>query len=132
VLKALDAAGPIYAFELVLERIPEAKRKGGGKARARLELSPFMPLGRDFAFVVAEEVTAGDLTRAVAGADKALIADARVFDVFRGPSVGDGRKSLAVEITIQPRERTLTEAEIEQLSARVIEAAGKLGATLRA
>ena len=77
-------------------------------------------------------MAAGDLTRAVAGADKALIQDVRVFDVYRGQGVGEGRKSVAIEVVIQPRETTLTDKDIEALSARVVAAAAKTGATLRA
>jgi phenylalanyl-tRNA synthetase beta chain len=95
-------------------------------------LSPFMPLTRDFAFVVARQTPAGDLSRAVAGADRALIASARVFDVYEGKGVTEGEKSVAVEVTIQPRERTLADADIEALSAKIITAAAKaVGAKLR-
>ena len=90
-----------------------------------------MPLSRDFAFVVEEARPAGDLVRAVAGADKALVADARVFDVYRGAGVPEGSKSVALEVLIQPRERTLSEAEIEALSAKVVAAAAKAGGRLR-
>ena len=90
-----------------------------------------MPLTRDFAFVADETLAAGDLVRAVAGADKALIAEVRVFDVYRGPGVPDGSRSIALEVVIQPREATLSETEIDALSARVVAAAEKLGARLR-
>jgi phenylalanyl-tRNA synthetase beta chain len=131
VLKAIDVEGPIYGFEVWLEAIPEPKRKAT-KTRPALELSSLMPLSRDFAFVVAESVAAGDLVRTVQGADKALIAGARVFDVYAGPGVPAGSKSLAVEVTIQPREATLTDAEIEALSAKIVNAADKaVGAKLR-
>jgi phenylalanyl-tRNA synthetase beta chain len=131
VLKALDVDGPMMGFELNLDALPEAKRKAT-KTRAALELSPLMPLSRDFAFLVAAEVAAGDLTRAVAGADKALIAEARVFDVYQGQGVPEGSKSLAVEVIVQPREKTLTDAEIEALSTRIVQAAEKaVGARLR-
>jgi phenylalanyl-tRNA synthetase beta chain len=91
-----------------------------------------MPLRRDFAFVVDETVAAGDLVRAVAAADKALIAGVWVFDVYQGPGVAHGKKSLAVEVTIQPTDHTLTDTEIEALSARVVAAAEKaVGAKLR-
>jgi phenylalanyl-tRNA synthetase beta chain len=131
VLKALDVAGPILAFELNVDALPEGKRKAV-KTKAALSLSPHMPLTRDFAFVVEEAVAAGDLIKAVAGADKALIAQARVFDVYRGPGLGEGVKSLAVEILVQPQDHTLGEAEIEQLSAKVVAAAAKaVGAKLR-
>ena len=131
VLKALDVAGPVYAFEVRLEAVPEPRRKSASKARAPLALSPLMPLRRDFAFTAPEALPAGDLVRAVAGADKALIAGARVFDVYRGPGVAEGEKSLAVEVEVQPRAATLTEPEIEALSVRVVAAAAKAGARLR-
>ena len=81
--------------------------------------------------MVDEAAAAGDLTRAVAGADKVLIQDVRVFDVYRGQGVGEGRKSVAIEVVIQPRETTLTDKDIDALSAKVVAAAGKIGATLR-
>jgi phenylalanyl-tRNA synthetase beta chain len=131
VLKALDTPGPVYAFEIWLETIPEPKKKAV-KTRPAVALSPLMPLTRDFAFVVAQDTAAGDVVRAVQSADRALITGARVFDVYRGPGVEQGRKSVAVEITIQPRDKTLTEPEIEALSAKVIAAAAKtVGAILR-
>lgn len=132
ILKALDVEGPVLGFELVLDNVPEPKKKAT-KTKPALELSALMPLSRDFAFVVDEQVAAGDLTKAVAGADKALIGEARVFDVYRGPGVPEGSKSVAVEILVQPREKTLTDAEIEALSAKVVAAAEKAtGAKLRA
>lgn len=129
-LKALDADGPMLAFEMVLDAVPEPRGKAG-KARGAANLSALMPLTRDFAFVVEDGRPAGDLVRAVAGADKTLIAEVRVFDVYRGPGVPEGMKSVALEVVVQPREATLTEAEIEALSAKVVAAAGKVGATLR-
>ena len=131
ILKALDADGPMLAFEVALDAIPEPKRKGV-KTKAALELSPLMPLKRDFAFVVAADTPAGDLVRPILGADKALIADARVFDVYAGTGVPEGMKSVAVEVVVQPREKTLTDAEIEGLSSRIVAAAEKaVGAKLR-
>jgi len=131
VLKTLDAAGPLYAFELNLDALPEPKKKAV-KTKPALELSPLMPLRRDFAFVVAADVPAGEVVRPIIGADKQLIADARVFDVYQGPGVPDGSKSVAVEVTVQPRDKTLTEAEIDALSAKIVAAAEKaVGAKLR-
>jgi len=131
VLKAIDADGPMLAFELSLDAIPEPKKKGV-KTKAALELSPLMPLKRDFAFLVPAATPAGDLVRPIVGADKALIADARVFDVYAGQGVPEGMKSVAVEVLVQPREKTLTDGEIEGLSARVVAAAEKaVGAKLR-
>ena len=120
-----------YGFEIWLEAIPEPKRSAI-KTRPALELSPLMPLSRDFAFVVADDKAAGDLVRAIQGADKALIASARVFDVYTGAGVPEGSKSLAVEVSIQPVDHTLTEAEIDALSGRIVAAAEKaVGAKLR-
>jgi len=131
VLKDLDADGPMLAFELNLDAIPEPKKKAT-KTRQALELSPLMPLSRDFAFLVTAETPAGEVVRPILGADKALIADARVFDVYQGQGVPDGMKSVAVEVTVQPREKTLTDPEIEALSARIVAAAEKaVGAKLR-
>jgi phenylalanyl-tRNA synthetase beta chain len=131
VLKALDASGPMLGFELFVESVPEPKKKAI-KTKSALDLSPLMPLSRDFAFLAPADKAAGDLVKAVAGADKALIAGVRVFDVYQGAGVPEGQKSIAVEVTIQPREKTLADAEIEALSARIVAAAAKAGATLRA
>jgi phenylalanyl-tRNA synthetase beta chain len=130
VLKALDAEAPMLAFEIVLDAVPEPRGQKS-KTRGPARLTNLMPLTRDFAFVVEDGKAAGELVRAVAGADKALIADVRVFDVYRGAGVAEGMKSVALEVVIQPVEATLTEAEIEALSAKVVAAAGKVGATLR-
>ncbi|PZO06001.1 MAG: phenylalanine--tRNA ligase subunit beta [Alphaproteobacteria bacterium] len=131
VLKALDADGPMLAFEIVLDAVPEPR---GAKAKTRgpAQLANLMPLSRDFAFVVEDGKAAGDLVRAVAGADKALITDVRVFDLYRGQGVAEGHASVGLEVMIQPREATLTEAEIEALSAKIVAAAAKTGAVLRA
>ncbi|PVM94009.1 phenylalanine--tRNA ligase subunit beta [Caulobacter endophyticus] len=131
VLKALDVAGPVYGFEIVLEAIPEPKKKAV-KTKAAFTPSALMPLTRDFAFVADKAKAAGDLVKAAAGADKALIASARVFDVYEGPGVPEGSKSVAIEVLVQPREATLTDAEIEALSAKVVAAVEKAGGKLRA
>lgn len=132
ILKALDAEGPMLAFEINLDAVPEPKKRGGVKTKAALEFSPLMPLTRDFAFVVGADTPAGDLVRPILGADKQLIADVRLFDVYQGPGVPEGSKSVAVEVVVQPREKTLTDAEIEALSARIVAAAEKaVGAKLR-
>ena len=130
VLKALDVDGPVFGFEVWVEAIPEPKKKGV-KTRPALDLPDLMPLSRDFAFLVDKDRPAGDLVKAIAGADKALIAGVRVFDVYEGKGVPEGQKSLAVEVTIQPREKTLTDAEIEALSGAIVAAAEKAGAKLR-
>jgi phenylalanyl-tRNA synthetase beta chain len=130
-LKTLDVEGPVFAFEIRLEAIPDAKKKAV-KTKAALSLSPFMPLTRDFAFVVPRDTAAGEVARAAVSADRSLIASARVFDVYEGAGVPEGSKSVAVEVTVQPRERTLTDADIEALSAKIVAAAAKaVGAKLR-
>jgi len=132
VLKAMDADGPVIAFEAFLDRIPAGKKKPA-KTRPALNASELLPLSRDFAFVVDESVTAAALLKAVRGAEKKLIADVALFDVYQGKGVPDGKKSLAVEVTLQPREKTLTDEEIEAISARIIAQVEKAtGGVLRA
>ena len=129
--KALDGPGPVFGFEVWLEAIPEPKKRSV-KTKPALALSSLMPLTRDFAFVVTADTAAGELIRAVQSADRGLISGARVFDVYEGPGVAEGKKSVAVEVTVQPRDKTLSEAEIEALSERIVAAAGKTtGAILR-
>jgi len=131
VLAALDVAGPIYAFEVWVEAIPEPKKKAV-KTKAALALSALMPLARDFAFVVDRDTAAGDVVRAVQSADRTLVAGVRVFDVYEGSGVPEGKKSVAVEVTVQPRDKTMADAEIEALSAKIVGAASKaVGAVLR-
>ena len=130
VLKALDADGPMLAFEIVLDAVPEP-RGAKSKTRGAASLANLMPLTRDFAFVVEDGKATGDLVRAVAGADKALIAEVRVFDIYRGTGVPEGMKSVALEVEVQPVDATLTDADIEALSSKVVAAATKVGATLR-
>jgi phenylalanyl-tRNA synthetase beta chain len=114
----MDLDGPAAGFELFLEAIPAPRRKGSTKPP--LEITDLQPVRRDFAFVLAADVLAGDVIRAAQGADKALIADVSVFDIFEGPSLGEGRKSLAIEVTLQPREKTLTDEQIDAVSSRII------------
>jgi phenylalanyl-tRNA synthetase beta chain len=131
VLAALDVAGPIVGFEIVLDDIPAPKSKAT-KARARLDLPDYMPLQRDFAFIVDSGVQAGDIVRAAQNADKTLIGEIIVFDVYAGQGVPDGKKSVAVTATIQPREKTLTDTEIEALASKIVaDVAKKTGAVLR-
>lgn len=130
VLKALDADGPMLGFEIVLDAVPEP-RGAKSKTRGPAHLANLMPLTRDFAFVVEDGKAVGDLVRAVVGADKALISDVRVFDIYRGAGVPDGMKSVALEVVIQPVEATLTEDGIEALSAKIMAAVGKAGGVLR-
>ncbi len=132
VLKAMDAKGPMVGCEVFLDRVPAPKRRKAGTARPKLDLAPLHPVGRDFAFVLDAGVKASDLIRAVKAADKALISDVRVFDLFEGGGLGEGRKSLAVNVVLQPVEKTLTDAEIEAVAARVVAGVEKAtGGTLR-
>ena len=131
VLAAFDVAGPVAALEVDLDAIPEPRRKPT-RAKPALKLSDLMPVSRDFAFVVDRDVPAAAILRAARGADKALIADASVFDAFEGSYVGEGRKSVAIAVTLQPQERTLTDEEIDKVSAAVVAAIEKAtGGTLR-
>ncbi|MCT8970837.1 phenylalanine--tRNA ligase subunit beta [Microbaculum marinisediminis] len=130
-LSALDADGPMVAFEILLDAIPVPKAKPT-KARPALDASDLMPVRRDFAFVVDSDVKAGAIVRAARGADKALITGVSVFDVFTGASLGEGRKSVAIEVTLQPRDKTLTDEEIDSVGKAIVAAVEKAtGATLR-
>ncbi|MCA0434731.1 MAG: phenylalanine--tRNA ligase subunit beta [Proteobacteria bacterium] len=127
VLAEMDVKGPLVAFEVVLNAIPAPRQKG--TAKPALSLSGLMPLSRDFAFVVEDKVQAAELVKAARGVDKVLITEASVFDVFR---LTDGKTSLALEVTLQPRERTMTDEDIEAISAKIVAAVSKAtGATLR-
>lgn len=131
ILKALDIDGPVVAFEIFLDAIPEPKSKAS-RTRPLLRASSLQPVERDFAFVVDDDVPAEKVLRAVKGADKALITGADVFDVYRGGNVGDGKKSLAVSVTLQPVDATLTDEQIEKVAGAVVQAVAKAtGGTLR-
>ena len=130
-LEALDAEGPLVAFEVILERLPEPKAKAT-RAKPALELSPFHPVERDFAFVVERSVKAADVVRAAQSADRKLISGVTVFDVYEGPGIEPGKKSIAIAVTLQPRERTMTDAEIEALADKIVAEVGKrTGGVLR-
>ncbi len=131
VLKALNLDGAHVGFEIRVDLLPSPKAKSG-KSKGALMISNLMPLTRDFAFLLAADASSGDLVRAIKGADKVLIGDAQVFDVYTGAGVPEGQKSLAIEVTITPTDKTLTEPEIDALSSKIITAAQKAGATLRA
>lgn len=131
ILEALDIEGPVVGFELVLDKIPEAKAKAT-RVKPLLDLSPFQPVERDFAFVVARSVASGDLVKAAAGVDRKLITGVNVFDVYEGPGIDADKKSVALSVTLQPREKTLTDAEIEAVTAKIVAEVGKkTGASLR-
>ena len=130
-LETLDAAGPIVGFEIFIDLLPAPKQRPT-KAKARLERSELMPVERDLAFVVAEATAAGDIVKAAIAADRALVAKVDVFDVYRGVGVPEGMKSVAVALTLQPKDRTLTDAEIEASVAKIVaEIVKKTGGTLR-
>jgi phenylalanyl-tRNA synthetase beta chain len=132
VLEALDAEGPLVGFEVILERIPEPRARGT-RAKPPLELSPFQPVERDFAFVVERDVRAADIVRAAQSADRKLIAAVSVFDVYEGEGIAPGKKSIAIAVTIQPRDKTMTDAEIEALAAKIVaEVSKRTGGVLRA
>jgi phenylalanyl-tRNA synthetase beta chain len=129
-LKTFDIDGPVAALGIHLDAIP-AKKGGGPFARAAYAPPALQAVTRDFAFLVEASLPAGELLRTVSGADKANIAEARVFDDFRGPGVPEGKKSLAIEVTLQPVEKSYTDTDLKAISARIVAAAVRLGAELR-
>jgi phenylalanyl-tRNA synthetase beta chain len=124
VLCRMNVKGPIAGFEVLLSNLPRLKAKKSA-TRPHLELSPFQPVERDFAFVVDAGVPADKVLGAVRAADKALIAEVRLFDVYTGEGVGAGKKSLAIGVTLRPTEKTLTDAEIEAVANKVVAAVEK-------
>lgn len=129
--EALGVEGPIAAAEIILDRIPEPKAKPT-RTKPALTLSPFQPVARDFAFIADRTVAAADIVRAAQGADKALVTNVEVFDLYEGKGIEPGKKSIAIAVTIQPREKTLNDAEIEAIAARIVgEVKKKTGAVLR-
>ena len=128
VLAALDLTGPVVAFALNLDAVAEPKRRRKGA----LDLAAFQPVRRDFAFLVDAAIPAETVLRAARGAERTLIAGVSLFDVYEGEKVPEGKKSLAIEVVFQPRERTLTDAEIETAGQKVVAAVAKAaGAVLR-
>ncbi|MGD9915751.1 MAG: phenylalanine--tRNA ligase subunit beta [Rhizobiaceae bacterium] len=130
-LEVLDASGPLAGFEVFVDTIPEPKAKPT-RTKPRLDLSPFQSVKRDFAFVVDKGVEAGAVSKAALAADKKLITGVSVFDLFEGAALGEGKKSIAIEVSIQPTERTLTDEDFEALAGRIVENVMKqTGGTLR-
>jgi len=130
-LEALRADGPLVAFEVILDRIPPARQKPT-RAKPPLELSLFQPVSRDFAFIVDRAVKAGDIVRAAQNVDKKLISEVTVFDVYEGKGIDEGKKSIAIAVTMQPREKTMTDEEIDAVAAKIVaEVTKKTGGTLR-
>ncbi len=130
ILAAFDIKGPASAFEIFLDAIPEPKVKG--KARSTFAPSPYPAVERDFAFVVDTKVTADDVLKAARGADRVLIERADLFDVYEGKGVPEGKKSLAISVRLQPKDKTLTDVEIEAVAQKIVAAVTKAtGAALR-
>jgi phenylalanyl-tRNA synthetase beta chain len=131
VLEKLGADGPMIAFEIILERIPDAKQRPT-RAKPAIELSAFQPVSRDFAFIVDRGVKAGDIQRAALNVDKKLITGVTVFDVYEGKGIDEAKKSVAIAVTIQPREKTMTDQEIDAVAAKIVaEVSKKTGGVLR-
>jgi len=131
ILRSLDVDGVAVGFEVFIGRVPAAKGKGG-RARPPLDASALQPVTRDFAFVLDAARPADDVVRAAMAAEKGMITDVSVFDVFEGAALGAGRKSVAVSVTLQPRDSTLTEAEIDAIAAKIVANVEKrTGAVLR-
>jgi phenylalanyl-tRNA synthetase beta chain len=131
-LETLGAEGPVVAFEVILDRIPEPKAKTT-RAKPTLELSPFQPVERDFAFLVDRAVKAGDIVRAAQNAERKLVTSVTVFDVYEGQGIEPGKKSVAIAVRLQPRERTMTDEEIDAVAAKIVaEVAKRTGGVLRA
>jgi phenylalanyl-tRNA synthetase beta chain len=130
-IAGLKAEGPLVAFEVILEKIPEPKARPT-RAKPLLDVSPFQPVERDFAFVVDNSVKAADIVRAAQNVDKKLVTNVVVFDVYEGKGIDPGKKSIAIAVTIQPREKTMTDAEIETLAGKIVAEVNKrTGGVLR-
>ncbi len=132
VLKDMDIKTTVTGFEAFVSNLPEQKKKNNGTALPLLKLSDFQPISRDFAFVVDAKTDVETIAKAIRLTDRELIKDVTIFDIYTGKGVEDGKKSVAVEVTLQPKEKTLTDSEIEGLSKKIIDAVvQKAGATLR-
>ena len=130
-LEALDAEGPIVAFEIILDAVPAPKARPT-KAKPKLDRSDFMAVERDLAFVVDASVRAGDIVRAAESAERSLVAKIGVFDVYQGDGLPEGSKSIAIHVILQPRDRTLTDAEIDAAMSKIVaEVSRRTGAALR-
>jgi phenylalanyl-tRNA synthetase beta chain len=118
-LKELDVAGPAAAFEVFVSDLPAEKRKAS-RARPPFDVSDLNPLTRDFAFIVDEGVAAGDIVKAALASDKTFVRDVSVFDVYQGKGVPEGKKSLAISVTLQPKDTTFTDAEIDTVAQKIV------------
>lgn len=122
-LKELDLKGPVVACEIDLDAIPLKRSKS--RSKGAMEITDLQPVKRDFAFIIDKETPASTLVRAALGADKNLITNITVFDLFEGESLGGDKKSLAIEATLQPKDKTLTDEEIDQVAEKIIKAVTK-------
>ncbi|MBB3655898.1 phenylalanyl-tRNA synthetase beta chain [Rhizobium sp. BK650] len=130
-LEKLDVSGALCGFEVYLDAMPEPKKKAT-RTKPALDLPPFQAVKRDFAFVVDRTVEAGAIIKAATGVDRKLITGVTVFDIFEGASVGEGKKSVAIEVQIQPVERTLTDEDFEALTQKIVASVAKFtGGVLR-
>ena len=131
VLKALKVEGPVYGFELNLNALPQMKAKAT-KTKPVLNKADLTPIRRDFAFVVSEDTSAAAIVKAAQGADKALVSSIDIFDVYQGQGIEPGHKSVAIEVTLQPRGETLKDQDIEAISQKIVAAVAKAtGGVLR-
>lgn len=130
-LQKLDIEGPLVAFEIYLEALPQPKGKGG-RSKGALNASDLMPVRRDFAFLVGKDVVAETLLKAARGAEKNLISDVTLFDVYEGQGVPEDQKSVAIDVMLQPRQKTLTDEDIDAVAKKIIANVEKAtGGTLR-
>ena len=131
-LEALDVKGPVVACEIILDALPPPKAKPT-KMKPKLVLSEFQPVTRDFAFIVAGDVASIEIVKAAQAADRNLITDVTVFDLYEGKGIAEGHKSVAIAVTLQPIDKTLTDSEIDAVAAKIVaDVTKKTGATLRA
>lgn len=129
-LEAMNIKDTVIGFEVFLDQIPQTRKKG--TARPLVKLAALQPVSRDYAFIVEQKTQADEVVRAIRGTDKDLITDISIFDVYSGKGIPEGKKSIAVSVTLQPHSETLTETEIDSLSQKIIDAvASKTGAVLR-
>jgi phenylalanyl-tRNA synthetase beta chain len=128
-LEDFEIKGPTAAFEVFVDAVPMPR---SGRARAPLKLSVFQPVERDFAFIVDRDLPAETLLRAARSVDRKLASDIRLFDVYEGKGLPEGKKSLAISVVLQPQDATLTDAEIDAFSTRLVSQVEKAtGGTLR-
>ncbi len=121
----MDLSGAAAGFELFIDNLPQPKRKATSHTRPAMTVSDLHPVKRDFAFLVAADVAAGDVVRAALSADKKLIEAVNLFDLYEGDKMAEGKKSLAIEVTLQPKNETLTDKQIEAVAAKVVAAVSK-------